>query len=249
MESDPDFTWRPLDAPNPEPGPEPAAPVTEPVVPVSAGRVSAGPAPTPAGPALSPEQSRGAVALQDRPAEDFGGFEVDDVPPPKGRGPASTRYIGVAILVAAAFVGGVAAQKHHDAGYSPQAKGLAAIAAAGAGGGGGGGAPGAAAAGRGGAAGGSGESGAPTLVGTVMKVNGSDVVVRDPGGTVHVVHTSDKTRVARQAPVTDLASGSMVAVNGTPGDDGSVEATSVIERTGSGDTKSTVGDATSPPSR
>jgi hypothetical protein len=243
MESDPDFSWRPLDAASEstpaEPGPSPTPPPPPPTAP--SGRESHSAAEQ----KLAPEQTRGAVALAEPPPpppDAYGEFDADDVPPPKGKGPASTRYLGLAILVALAFVSGVAMQKHHDAGYSPPAKGLAALAGAGgAGAGRGAGAAGAAAAAAaaagagagGGAAGGAGGGRAPVLQGTVMKVSGSDITVRDSSGTQHVVHTTETTRVNRQESLTDIADGSSVSVSGTPDPSGDVAATSITEHPGS----------------
>jgi hypothetical protein len=246
MESDPDFSWRPLDASS---GSTPAVPgpaSTPPPMPPAAS--SAGESRPSAEQKLAPEQARGAVALAEPPLPpgDYGEFDVDDVPPPKGRGPASIRYLGIAIMVAAGFWGGVWEQKHHDAGYSPPAKGLAALAGAGGGGGAGAGrgagaagagaaAAAAAAAGAGapgGAGGGGGGGRAPVLLGTVVKVSGSDVTVRDANGTEHVVHTSETTKVARTEALTDLAAGSTVSVSGTANPSGDIAATQIVEKPG-----------------
>jgi hypothetical protein len=263
MDNDPDFSWRPLDAP----GEQPAAQEPEPI-PMPTQQEAPAPTPwpepvaeaesQPPEPPLTPAQSYGAQPLLPAPsppppADNYDDFEADDVPPPKGRGPASSRYLGVAILVAVAFVTGVLAQKHHDAGFSPPAKGLAALAGAsgaGAHAGGAGGAAGAGAAAAGGgssAAGGEGGGGrTPALTGTLVKVSGSDVVVKDAGGTDHVIHTTDRTRVSRQMNLADLADGSTVSVFGTPDQAGGLNATSVTQQNSSASRLGNGGPETNP---
>ncbi len=78
----------------------------------------------------------------------------------------------------------------------------------------------------------SGSSSAPAVVGTVVKVDGDVITVKDLGGTLHEVRTTDATKVTvtDTVAVDDLAAGQTVAVAGTKADDGSVDATSVTTR-------------------
>jgi len=149
--------------------------------------------------------------------------EPEDIPLPKGRAPASTRYLGVALLLALAFGGGVAAQKHHDKGYTPPVSGAAAALAAGMAGGAGGG---------GGAAAGGGAPGTltftPNVVGTITDVSGTDITVMGPDGVKHLVHTNAQTVVLRKGTATDLKPGTVAAVDGAPDDAGVLTAKGVI---------------------
>jgi hypothetical protein len=152
--------------------------------------------------------------------------DPDDLPLPKGRAPASTRYLGVAVALALAFGGGVVAQKHHDKGYTPPVSGAAAAMAAGlAAGGGAGGGAGAAAAG-GGAPGT--VTFTPKVVGTITDVSGSDITVMGPDGVKHLVHTTAQTEVLRKGAVGDLKPGTITAVDGDPDDAGVLTAKGII---------------------
>jgi hypothetical protein len=144
---------------------------------------------------------------------------------PKGRAPASTRYLSVALLLAVAFGGGVAAQKHHDKGYTPPVSGAQAALAAGLAGGAGGG--GAAAAAAGGGAPGT-VTFTPKLLGTITDVSGSDLTVMGPDGVKHLVHTNAQTVVLRKGAVADLKPGTQVAVDGKPDDAGVLTSDGII---------------------
>lgn len=151
--------------------------------------------------------------------------DPDDIPLPKGRAPASTRYLGVAVLLALAFGGGVIAQKHHDKGYTPPVTGTQAALAAGLQGGG------AAGAGAAGAAGG-GVPGSvtftPKVVGTITDVSGTDITVMGPDGVKHLVHTNGSTVVLRKGAVSDLKPGTVTAIDGDTDDAGVLTAKGVI---------------------
>ena len=152
--------------------------------------------------------------------------DPDDLPLPKGRAPASTRYLGVAVALALAFGGGVAAQKHHDKGYTPPVSGAAAAMAAGlAAGGGAGGAAGAAAAG-GGAPGT--VTFTPKVIGTITDISGTDITVMGPDGVKHLVHTNAETVVLRKGAVADIKPGTVVAVDGSPDDAGVLTSKGII---------------------
>jgi hypothetical protein len=150
--------------------------------------------------------------------------DPDDLPMPKGRAPASTRYLSVALLLAVAFGGGVAAQKHHDKGYTPPVSGAQAALAAGLAGGAGGG--GAAAAAGGGAPGT--VTFTPKMIGTITDVSGSDLTVMGPDGVKHLVHTNAQTVVLRKGAVADLKPGTVVAVDGKPDDAGVLTSDGII---------------------
>lgn len=70
------------------------------------------------------------------------------------------------------------------------------------------------------------------VVGTVVKVDGDTVTVKDLGGTQHVVRLAEGSTVTRSStiPVGDLEAGETVAVSGTTTDDGSVDATGIVAR-------------------
>lgn len=152
--------------------------------------------------------------------------DPDDIPLPKGRSPASTRYLGVAVLLAMAFGGGVVAQKHHDKGYTPPVSGAQAALAAGLQGGAGG-APGAPAGAAGGGAPGT-VTFTPKVIGTITDVSGTDITVMGPDGVKHLVHTNAQTDVLRKGAVSDLKPGTVTAVDGDPDDAGVVTAKGII---------------------
>jgi hypothetical protein len=160
------------------------------------------------------------LAPADDPAE-------DDLPLPKGRSPASTRYLSMALLIAVAFGGGVAAQKHHDKGYTPPISGAQAAMAAGLAGGGAGGGGGAAAAAAGGGAPGT-LTFTPKTGGTITDVSGGDITVLGPDGVKHLIHTNAQTVVLRKGNVADLKPGTQMAADGTPDDAGVVTAKGII---------------------
>lgn len=165
------------------------------------------------------------------PDDDFAGL-----PQPRRVSRLTVLLLGGTAL-ALAFTGGVLVQKRHDASLTRSAalpglgggfpagglpSGFPAGGLPGAGTAGGGAAaaaPSGAGAGAGAAAGtGTGSTGdVPTLIGTVIKVDGRDVTVRDLGGTSYVVHTSDATTLTRTSTITpqQLKAGATVTVTGT----------------------------------
>ena len=161
-----------------------------------------------------------------------------DTDEPHRTWPKTTLALFVGVLMAAAFTGGVLAQKKNDAGLTSAATSLPAGFPGGNPGGGapgGGGVPG----GGGPAAGGTGTTtGAattgPVLVGTVVSVSGAATtfMVKDLGGATHTVTTTGTTTVTKQLQkkVTDLAAGDTVSINGKRATNGSVAATAFTIR-------------------
>lgn len=159
-------------------------------------------------------------------------------PRPRRRPPSVTLLLGAGVLVVGGFVGGVQADKHWGAnkpvnpadlirqlaaarGQGGQGGGLGGL-----GGGFGGGRGGFGGGGLGGAQGGGGQGTGTT--GTVKLVDGDIIYVQTPNGIVRVKTTgSTKITVAKKAAAKSLKAGSAVTVQGTPGQDGTVTATSV----------------------
>ncbi|WP_433181103.1 hypothetical protein [Actinoallomurus sp. CA-150999] len=171
-------------------------------------------------------------------------------PRPARRIPSATALLAAGVLVVAGFVGGVQADKHWGTKQSPT--GFAQFArGSGQGGGGylgfgggtgqrgafgqggfgqggtgqGGAAPGTAP----GAGGGAAPGGAGTT-GTVKLIDGDVIYVQTANGIVRVKTTgSTKVSVTKSAKLTDLKTGASIVVQGTPGQDGSVTATTVTQ--------------------
>jgi len=159
--------------------------------------------------------------------------ELAAEPQPRRRPPSVTVLLGVGVLIVGGFVGGVQADRHWGAKKSSDPAALIRQLAAGRGaqGGGAGGAGGAGGfgGGQGGAQGRSqGNGQAAGTTGTVKLVDGDVIYVQTPDGIVRV-RTSGSTKVtlARKSTVKALKAGSTVVVQGTPGQDGTVTATSV----------------------
>lgn len=145
----------------------------------------------------------------------------------KGRRSALTKFLVVAISLVLCFAAGAHAQRKNDAGMvRPPSGPLAAIAGAL------GAAPGepkaAPPAVSGGAPGEHAALAGAQLKGTLVAVDGSDVVVRDADGVEHKVTTSAQTLITKAAPLDGLVPGSMIYVAGTEAADGSLSAVSVI---------------------
>ncbi len=164
-----------------------------------------------------PEGTAPQSAMPDTDDADFA--EV----PPKRRVPLLTKGLIVGILMVLAFGGGVMIQKQHDAGSASATSGFPSFA---------GGIPAGAGASNGGASGGSTAASGPVVVGTVVGVAGTDVTVKDLGGSTHVVHVSATTGLATSTVdwSTSLKPGTTVSVNGTKADDGTITATTVTQR-------------------
>ena len=161
--------------------------------------------------------------------------------PPRRRVPALTKLLFVAIVGALAFGGGVLVQKQHDAALTSASR-VPDFASLFAGGGlpagvgpGGGGTTASSAPAAGGGTGSSGGGSAgdvPVLIGTVESVSGSDLTVKDFGGTSHVVHATATTTLSIVSAdwSGSLKAGATVSVQGTKAADGSVTATAVTQR-------------------
>jgi hypothetical protein len=162
-------------------------------------------------------------------------------PRPRRRPPSITVLLGAAVLIVGGFIAGAQADRHWG---TQKSSGPSALfpQAAGRGGQGGGGGGGFGAGGfgqngaqnRGGAAGGgaqgrgsaSGAGGGTS--GTVKLVDGTTIYVQTANGIVRVKTTgSTKVTVAKKSTAKALKAGSPVVVQGTPGQDGTVTATSV----------------------
>jgi hypothetical protein len=154
--------------------------------------------------------------------------ELAAAPRPRRRPPSVTVLLGAGVLIVAGFIGGVQADKHWGTKKSPDAAALinqfAARRSGGLGGNGGGGGSG-----RRDQSGGTSTSGSGNgTVGTVKLVDGDIIYVQTTDGVVRVKTTgSTKVTVATKAAPKDIKAGSPVVVQGTPGQDGTVTATSV----------------------
>ena len=158
--------------------------------------------------------------------------------PPRRRVPFLTACLVGAIALGLAFTAGVLVQKRHDSGSTTAASGLPSGLSGFPGGSGGipsglAGFPGAgSAAGSGGGTGTSaGASSGPVLVGTVVKVDGANVTVKDLSDKTYVVRTTTSTTVTRSTstPLTGLKAGDAVSVEGTKSGQ-NVSASAVTDR-------------------
>ena len=147
---------------------------------------------------------------------------------PRRRPPSATLLLAAGVLLVGGFVGGVQADRHWGAANSSDPAALLGQLRRNAGGGTGQGGFG------GGQAGGqqAGTGGAPAAgngtSGTVKLVDGDTIYVQTASGIVRVKTTgSTKVTVARKSTARALKEGSKVVVQGTPGQDGTVTATSV----------------------
>jgi Domain of unknown function (DUF5666) len=162
-------------------------------------------------------------------AADFAEDDADFAAvPPRRRVPALTKLLFVAIIATLAFGGGVLVQKGHDAtlAATPSVPNFASLIA-------GGGRPTGAGGATSSASPASGStSDVPVLVGTIESISGSDLTVKDLGGTSHAVHATATTTISTVA--TDwsgtLKAGATVSIQGTKAADGSVTATVVTQR-------------------
>ncbi len=154
--------------------------------------------------------------------------------PPSRRLPLVTRVLGLCLVLTLGFGAGVLVQKN-QAGASVGTGLPAGFPGGGTAfpGGGAGGFPGP---GGGGSAGSGGTTGtgnsssastSPSVVGTVVSISGSDVTVKDLGGTTHIVHLSDTTRITATISASSLTSGTTVSVVGPKDASGNVDATAI----------------------
>jgi hypothetical protein len=141
--------------------------------------------------------------------------------PPRRVRPGFTLYLGAGVLVVGGFIGGAQAQKHWGA--QPAASNAnalqQAIASRLAGGSAGGGQNGTQ----------QGRSGTGNVtLGTVKLVDGKTIYVQTTTGIVQVkTDGSTKIQISKEGTVKELEAGSTVIVQGAPGADGTVKATSV----------------------
>ena len=151
--------------------------------------------------------------------------ELAAAPRPRRRPPSVTVLLGAGVLIVAGFAGGVQADRHWGAQKPSDASSVINQFAAARGGGqrGQGFGPGA------GARPGTGTArDANATTGTVKLVDGDIIYVQTATGVVRVkTNGSTKVTVAKKAAPKDLKAGSTVVVQGTPGQDGTVTATSV----------------------
>jgi hypothetical protein len=155
-------------------------------------------------------------------------------PRPRRRPPSVTVLLGAAVLLVGGFIAGAQADRHWGATKPSDPSAL--FSQLGRGGQGGGGGLGAAGFGqnRGGAAGGGAQGRGSAAAagggtsGTVKLVDGTTIYVQTANGIVRVKTTgSTKVTIAKKSTAKALKAGSPVVVQGTPGQDGTVTATSV----------------------
>jgi hypothetical protein len=163
--------------------------------------------------------------------------DIAEIPPGR-RVPLLTACLVGAIALGLAFTGGVVVQKRHDSGSTTAASGFPSGLSGFPGGSGGipsglSGFPGTGStAGSGGSTGtAAGPSSGPVLIGTVVKVDGTNVTVKDLSGKTYVVRTTTSTTVTRSTstPLTALRAGDIVSVEGTKSGQ-NVSATVVTDR-------------------
>jgi hypothetical protein len=147
--------------------------------------------------------------------------------PPRRVRPGPTLYLGAGVLLVGGFLGGVQAQKHWgpQPASSSSANALQQAIASRFGGSGTGGQNGTQ----------QGRSGTGNItLGTVKLVDGKTIYLQTSTGGVVQVTTDDSTKiqVAKEGNLKDLAAGSTVIVQGVPGANGTVKATSVDPATG-----------------
>jgi hypothetical protein len=182
---------------------------------------------------MSPED-----LLNSSPFEGDLAEELAAEPRPRRRPPSITVLLGAAVLIVGGFIAGAQADRHWGRSSGPSA--LFPQAAGRGGQSGGGGGFGAGAFGQNGAQNGSGAAGGGAqgrgsasaagggTSGTVKLVDGSTIYVQTANGIVRVKTTgSTKVTVAKKSTAKALKAGSPVVVQGTPGQDGTVTATSV----------------------
>lgn len=142
-----------------------------------------------------------------------------------------------ALVLAAAFLGGVQVQRHYgaDSSAGTSSGGLPTGMPSGfpAGGGFPGATTGGTTTGSGqGSGGGSGSSASSQVIGTVVSVTGDTWTVKDLGGTKHTITVDSETRIVREETVdpADVSTGTTVDISGAPGSSGDVTATTITLR-------------------
>lgn len=175
--------------------------------------------------------SGGTTAVVDAPDD----FDDDFDAAPGRRVPRLTMLLLAAVLVAVGFTGGVLLQKHAVAdttatGIPSFGAGFPSGAFPGAGGGQ---PPGAGASTTAGSSNGTASAaGTPVVIGTVARVDGTTVMVKDFGGKEHKVTTTSDTTITESASVaaSQLKPGQSVRVDGSKKSDGTIVATTVTAR-------------------
>ncbi|MGQ0467980.1 MAG: hypothetical protein ACT4QG_22010 [Sporichthyaceae bacterium] len=186
--------------------------------PIDPGQSPFGPAHQPPGaPPMHPQPGGVAtIAPEDDP---------DDMPMPKGRGPASTKALAVGLAVVLAFGAGVMAQKRNDKGMiRPPTGPAAALAAAAAGAGGGAAAPPAAPAVPG-------ENpllARAKLKGELVSVNGNEFTIKDDKGIERKATLAEGTMVLKGVSMSEIPPGTRVYADGQDAADGSTTVQIVI---------------------
>ena len=170
-------------------------------------------------PEMTPEE-----LLSSSPFEGDLAAELAAAPAPRRRPPSATVLLGAGVLLVAGFVGGIQADKawgKNTASASPLS-----------------GFAGAAGARRTGGFGGANPTGGSdsTTVGTVKLVDGNTIYVQTTSGGVVPVKTTGSTKisVSKSGTTADITPGQTVLVQGSPGQGGTVNATSVNEGSGLG---------------
>jgi len=181
---------------------------------------------------LDPDTGSDGTSVVDEP-DDFDD-DFDDAAPGR-RVPRLTMLLLAAVLVAVGFTGGVLLQKHAVAGTT--ATGIPSLGAGFPSGGfpgaGGGQPPGSGTGTTSGSSNGTTSSaGTPVVIGTVARVDGTTVIVKDFGGKEHKVTTTTDTTITESASVqaSQLKTGQSVRVDGSKKPDGTIVATSVTAR-------------------
>lgn len=181
---------------------------------------------------LDPETGSSSMGMVEEPDDVEDDF--DDAAPGR-RLPRLTMLLLAALLVAVGFTGGILLQKHAAAGTA--ATGVPSFAggfpAGGFPGTGGGQLPGSSTTSTTGSSNGAASSaGTPVVIGTVARVDGTTVIVKDFGGKEHKVATTSATTITDSAtvPASQLKPGQSVRVDGSKKSDGTIVATSVTAR-------------------
>jgi hypothetical protein len=172
--------------------------------------------------------SDGTKIADDEDPEDF-------LPPPRTRLGKATLVLSAIVLIGGGFLIGVAVQKHHGTSTSTAAprfgnfaRGEGAGAFANTGNFPNFGAGGTAPSGTGST--GSGTStatGVPAVIGTITKVTGDTIVVKNFAGKEMTVKLTSTTAVSNANPTSGLKAGETVTVRGTTASNGTVTATAV----------------------
>jgi hypothetical protein len=149
-----------------------------------------------------------------------------DLPAARGRLPRLTALLLAGVLIATGFLAGAYVQRTHGA-SSPATAGFPNF--------GSGGPPnfgGALPGGDTSTQGGSSTNNRNNVIGTVVRAGAHSIMVKDFGGTTHVVQIRASTQVSKnqQIDASALKPGATVVVSGQSGADGSITATNITQR-------------------